>query len=195
MRFRLFGKDPGKQAGEYRQKARQAAQEEARSQSQTFGSDYDKWREEFSRVRDLSDPTTGERTTTGKRYDELAGLYTGDVDRGMYEAGSNVADAYARRGLSDSGYATGAQQDVISQAAAERARARQAAMKEAIGEGMQASALDLSAIGGKTSAQTQAYLAYLNMLAQESEAVRAQEEGRRQDYGDLITTGVLLGMG
>ncbi|HEY6015719.1 MAG TPA: hypothetical protein VIU16_02945 [Gaiellaceae bacterium] len=177
---------------------RRIAEQEAKLEAERWGGEIGRWREGFSHTRDLND-ASGNRTTTGRRFDELSGLYTGETDRGMYDAGTQAAASMARRGLSDSGYSAGLQSDVLGQAALARASAREQAMKEAIGEGMNLSLGDLSALGMQSATEQAPVIAardwaeqqYLAMI----QAAQAERSSRRKALASLAQLAALYPTG
>jgi hypothetical protein len=174
--------------------AQERAAAEAKAEAEKWAKEYGAWREDFSRVGDMNDEA-GNRTRTGQRFDELSGLYEGEVERGKYDAGTQVAAGMARRGLSDSGYAAGMQNDVITNAAAARASAREAAMKEAIGEGMNFSFGDLSGLGMQSGTAQAPYLAARSFaedqLSQNQQSAAAAKAARDKAQMQLIMLAAL----
>jgi hypothetical protein len=126
------------------------------------------WAGKWDTVADFNDPT-GARTKTGQRFDELSGLYEGEVDRGAAEAGAQTAAAYARRDMGDSGYATGAQQQNLLRAAQLRAQAREAARSAAVGERE-------GILGQESQIALQPYGAIFNAAAQRYSQAQMQEK-------------------
>jgi hypothetical protein len=174
--------------------AQERAAAEAKAEAEKWAGEYGNWREDFSHVGDM-DNADGTRTRTGKRYDDLSGQYTAEVDRGMYDAGTQVAAGMARRGMTDSGYAAGMQSDVIGNAAAARASAREAAMKEAIGEGMNFSFGDLSGLGMQSGTAQAPYLAARgfaeDQLSQNQQSAAAAKAARDKAQMQLIMLAAL----
>jgi len=138
----------GSQAGK-------SAYEDTGNDWKKLANDYaNKW----SHVADFTD-ANGNPTATGQRFNELSGLYTGEVDKGAAQAGEATAGAYSRRGMGDSGYATGAQQNVMMQAAQARAQAREAAREAAVGE-------QEGILGAETQTALSPYASLFNAAAQ-----------------------------
>jgi hypothetical protein len=156
-----------------------------------------KWSDAWGKVNQFDDPTTGQRTDTGKRFDELSGLYTGEVDKGAAQAGQQTAAAYSRRGMGDSGYATGGQQSVMLSAALERAKAREAARQAAVGEAEgilgQQSQISLSPYPSLFQAAAQRYMQNEQQMNQFKNAQMMQQEQFAQSLGGFAMGGGFKG--
>ena len=149
------------------------------------GSYADRWQH----VADFNDPK-GDRTAVGKRFDELSGLYSGEIDRGAATAGEQAAGAYSRRGAGDSGYATGAQSNIMLQAAQARAQAREAAREASVGEaeGMLGAETQtaLSPYASLFGAAAQRYIGSQNLNQQFNQNQAQTEEEWFQNYGKMF---------
>lgn len=182
---------PGPLGDAYRDRearnAKTREQKRAQEQADRWAGEYGDWRSRWNDVNSLTD-AEGNRTRTGQRFDELSGLYTGEVDRGMYDASGNSAREYARRGMSDSGYAVGSQSDIISMAAAARAAAREMAMKEAVGEGMQVGMGELGAIGAQAGIAMGPQQMALEQAYREWSAQQQDEENQRNQYMQIMAS-------
>lgn len=176
-------------AAEEEQKKKQA---DAATESAKWAEEYGKWREGWSHVGDIYDEN-GALTRTGRRADELGDIYTGEIDRGMYDASTRTAALMARRGLNDSGYAAGGQTDVISQAAAGRALARERAMSESINENMQILNGDLLALGGQAGVAMEPYRAARDWSQQQQLLQQQQAWQDEQEQMQFLSSLAMLG--
>jgi hypothetical protein len=156
-----------------------------------------KWSDAWGQVNEFDDAETGERTKTGKRFDELSGLYAGEVDKGAAQAGQQTAAAYSRRGMGDSGYATGGQQSVMLQAALSRAKAREAARQAAVGEAEgilgQQSQISLSPYPSLYQAAAQRYLGNEQQMNKFKNEQMLQQEQFAQSVGGFALGGGFKG--
>jgi hypothetical protein len=112
--------------------------------------EYADWQRRWGGLTDPNGRTAG-------RANELGGIYAGEVDRGMYDAGTKAASTFRGRGMGDSGYAAAAQQNVIQAAAADRVQAREKAWQNALTEGQGLLSGELPAMGAKYGAAFKPY--------------------------------------
>jgi hypothetical protein len=147
--------------------------------------EYEGWQRRWN---DLSSPTG----RTAQRRDELYGIYGGEVDKGMYDAGTRSASTFRGRGMGDSGYASAGQSSVIQAAASDRVKARERSWQDALSEGQSLLAGELPAMSAKYGAMFKPYGDAATMAM-----IQAQmDERRRSDMlGGLTSLGSLAFMG
>lgn len=149
-------------------------------------SEYEKWQEKWG---GLTDPNG----RTAARSAELGGIYAGEVDKGMYDAGGRAASTFRGRGMGDSGYAQAAQQSVIQAAAADRVRARERAWQNALSEGQGLLSGELPAMSAKYGAAFKPYTDAATMAMLQAQLDQKNRSDLLGGVSSLATLAFLAG--